>query len=83
VWLSRVRVTFAPDILRDEALLALCLLGLIVSVVPGVLDGWQAAANLTVEPSEVGPATPVPAWTLALVGTSLALGALCSLWSRR
>ena len=46
-------------------------------------DGWQAAANLTIEPATPGPTTPVPTWTLALVGTATALGAVYSLWSRR
>ena len=83
VWLTRVRPAFAPDVLRDEALLAICLLGLVVSMVPGVIDGWQAAGNLTIEPATTGPATPIPAWTLTLVGTATALGAMSSLWSRR
>jgi hypothetical protein len=82
-WLTRVRPAFAPDVLRDEALLAVCLLGLVVSIVPGVIDGWQAAANLTIETATPGPTTPVPTWTLALVGTATALGAVYSLWSRR
>jgi hypothetical protein len=83
VWLARLRPAFAPDVLRDEALLAVCLFGLIVAVVPGVIDGWQAAANLTIEPATPGPSTPIPAWTLALVGTATALGAAHALWSRR
>jgi hypothetical protein len=83
VWLARLRPAFAPDALRDEALLAACLLGLVVAVVPGVIDGWQAAANLTIEPATPGPSTPIPTWTLALVGTATALGAVYTLWSRR
>ena len=83
VWLTRLRPSFAPDPLRDEALLAITLLGLVVSVMPGVIDGWQAAATLTIEPATSGPVTPVPAWTLTLVGTATALGAVHALWSRR
>ena len=82
-WLARVRPSFAPDVVREEALLGLCLLGLVVAIVPGVTDGWQAAANLTMEPATPGPTTPVPTWTLALVGTATVLGAVYSLWSRR
>jgi len=82
-WLARERPSFAPDVIRDEALLGLCLLGLVVAIIPGVIDGWQAAANLTIEPTTPGPTTPVPMWTLALVGTATALGAVYSLWSRR
>jgi hypothetical protein len=83
VWFTRQRPAFAPDVLRDEALLAVSVLGLVVAVVPGVIDGWQAAATLTIEPALPGPSTPIPAWTLALVGTAMALGAAHSLWSRR
>jgi hypothetical protein len=83
VWLTRARPVFAPDVLRDEALLAVCLVGLVVAIVPGVIDGWQAAATLTIEPAAPAPTTPVPAWTLALVGMATALGAVYSLWSRR
>ncbi len=83
VWLTRLRPEFAPDVLRDDAFLAVSLLGLVVAVVPGVIDGWQAAANLTIEPVATGPVTPMPAWTLTLVATSTALGAVYSLWSRR
>jgi hypothetical protein len=83
MWLSRVHPAFAPDVLRDEALLALCVLGLVVATVPGVIDGWQAAATLTISPATPVPAMPVPLWTLAFVGTAMALGAAYSLWSRR
>jgi hypothetical protein len=83
VWLTRVHPSFAPDVIRDEALLGICLLGLVASVLPGVIDGWQAAANLTIEPANAGPVTPVPMWTLALVITATALGAMYALWSRR
>jgi hypothetical protein len=83
VWLTRVHPRFAPDALRDEALLLVCLLGLVVSIMPGVIDGWQAAANLTIEPATTGPVSPLPMWTVALVGTATALGAVYALWSRR
>jgi hypothetical protein len=83
VWLTRMRPAFAPDALRDEALLAVSLLGLVVAVMPGVMDGWQAAANLTIEPATQVETTPIPAWTLTLVGTATALGAVYSLWSGR
>ncbi len=83
VWLARTRPSFAPEVLREEALLGLCLFGLVVAIMPGVIDGWQAAANLTVEPATPGPSIPVPTWTLALVGTATALGAVYSVWSRR
>ena len=83
VWFARTRAAFAPDVLRDEALLAVCLLGLAVAIVPGVIDGWQAAANLTIESAAPAPSTPIPVWTLTLVATATALGAVYAVWSRR
>ena len=82
-WLTRARASFAPEVLREEALLGLCAFGLVVAIMPGVIDGWQAAATLTIEPATTGPTIPVPTWTLTLVGTAMALGAVYSLWSRR
>jgi len=82
-WLARARASFAPEVLREEALLGLCLFGLVIAIMPGVIDGWQAAANLTIEPATPGPTIPLPTWTLALAGTATALGAVYSLWSRR
>src|SRR5262245_13735874 len=83
VWLARTRPGFASDVVRDEALIAVILLGLVVAVMPGVLEGWQAASNLTVASTGAGDSTSIPMWTLTLVGTALALGAMYSLWSRR
>ena len=52
VWLARTRPVFSPETLREEALLIVCTLGLAVAVLPSVLDGWQAAANLNVQGGE-------------------------------
>jgi len=82
-WLARKRPQYAPDVLRDEALVVIVLLGLGVAVLPGLLDGWQAAANLTVASSEPESSVAIPAWTLTLVGSATALGAAYSLWGRR
>lgn len=83
IGLSRMRPAFAPDALRDEALLVVSVLGLVVAIAPGVIDGWQAAANLTIESATPDPVRPIPVWTLALVGAATLLGAMYSLWSRR
>lgn len=82
VWLSRTRPHFAPERVREEAWLGIGMLGLVVAVLPGVLDGWHAAANLAA-PTERTISMMVPAWTLTLLLTSTMLGALYSLWSRR
>jgi hypothetical protein len=81
-WLARTRPRFAPELLRDEGLLAIAVLGLGVAVMPAILDGWQAAGNLSVTP-ERQVSTGIPMWTLTIILMSASLGALYSFWSRR
>jgi hypothetical protein len=57
-------------------------LGLAVAVLPSVLDGWQAAANLNVRVENVAREA-IPSWALSVVATSTLLGAAYALWSRR
>lgn len=82
VWLARTRPAFAPDALREEALLIICTLGLGVAILPSVLDGWQAAGNLNMRVETVAQQA-IPMWVLSVVGTSTLLGAAYALWSRR
>jgi len=77
------RPEFAPPQLRDEALIIVTVCALAVAMLPGVMDGWQAAVNLSVQSSEQAAAAVVPAWTLAIGASALTLGALYSMWSRR
>jgi hypothetical protein len=77
-----MRPAFAPERLREEALLFVCTLGLVVAVLPSVADGWQAAANLNVRAENVATQA-IPAWTLSIVAMSMLLGAAYTLWSRR
>jgi hypothetical protein len=81
-WLAHTRPTFAPELLRDESMLIVSVVALGVAVLPGVLDGWQAATTLSAA-SERTPAAAVPTWTLGVLLTSSLLGACYSLWSRR
>jgi hypothetical protein len=81
-WLARTRPHFAPEALREEALLIVCTLGLGVAVLPSVLDGWQAAANLNARMENVTP-QGIPTWVLSVVATSTLLGAGYAVWSRR
>ena len=80
--LARTRPVFSPEALREEALLIVCTLGLGVAVLPSVLDGWQAAANLNVRMENVAQQA-IPAWVLSVVAASTLLGAAHALWSRR
>ncbi len=81
-WLARTRPAFSTEAIREEALLIVCTLGLAVAVLPSVLDGWQAAANLNARIENVAQQA-IPAWVLSVVGTSTLLGAAYALWSRR
>jgi hypothetical protein len=81
-WLARTRPAFAPELLRDEGLLAISVLGLGVAVMPAILDGWQAAGSLSVTPERQG-STGIPVWTLTIILMSASLGAVHSFWSRR
>jgi hypothetical protein len=82
MWLARTRPAFAPAAIRDEALLTIAVLGGGVAILPGVLDGWQAATNLAAA-SDRATAAAVPIWTIALLSSSAFLGAVYSFWSRR
>jgi hypothetical protein len=74
---------FVTPVMRDEALTGAILGGLVVAMLPGVLDGWRAAANLSVPGEAAASATMIPAWTLAIGAAALGGGAMYSLWSRR
>jgi hypothetical protein len=82
IWLARTKPSFAPEPLRDEAMLMIGLVGLTVAILPGVMDGWQAATNLAAATERVAAAS-VPMWTLFLLLTTSSCGAFYSLWSRR
>ena len=82
VWLARTRPRFSPETLREEALMIVGTLGLGVAVLPSVLDGWQAAANMNVQMENV-VRQAIPVWVLSVVATSTLLGAAYAVWSRR
>ena len=82
IWLARTKSSFAPESLRDEAMLIIGLIGLGVAILPGVMDGWQAATNLSAATERV-PTASLPMWTLLLVLTTSSCGAVYSVWSRR
>jgi hypothetical protein len=83
LYLSRSHPGFATDEVKDEGLLAIGLLGLGVSVTPGILDGWNAATNLSGASERTAEPVALPVWTLALILTASSFGAIYSLWSRR
>jgi hypothetical protein len=81
VWLARSRPAFAPPVLQDDALLGVLAMGVVLAVLPGVLDGWQSALALNVSAAEGG--SSLPPWLLAAVTGALLMGAFHSVWSRR
>jgi hypothetical protein len=82
VWLSQARPAFAPPVLQDDALLGVLALGLVLAVLPGILEGWQSAVTLNVGGANSDRAG-LPAWLVFMVVGSLAMGAAHSVWSRR
>jgi hypothetical protein len=81
VWLARSRPGFAPPVLQDDALLGVLAMGVGLAVLPGVLDGWQAALALNI--GAAGGGGSLPPWLVAAVMFALLMGALHSVWSRR
>ncbi len=81
-WLTNHRPTFAPTVLREEALLILLIAGVVVGMAPTVAQGWQSAVALNMTTDTGAPGPLVPVWTLSFVGASVALGGLWSMWRR-
>jgi hypothetical protein len=81
-WLSRTRPAFAPEVIREDALLALAVIGVGAAVLPAIVEGWQTATSLTAATTHRVDLA-IPAWTLVLVVASTALGVLSAVWSRR
>lgn len=79
--LARRRPAFAPLLLREEAMLTILILALVVGMAPTVSQGWRSALALNVT-GKSGPSALVPIWMMSLVGASMALGGLWSLWRR-
>jgi hypothetical protein len=73
---------FAPEALREEAMLAMLFMGLAVAVIPEVSAGWQSALALNREDS-ASTNRILANWVLVLSGASIVLGGLYSLLRRR
>jgi hypothetical protein len=73
---------FASDQILDEALIMAAVLGAGVAVLPGIVDGWQAAGNLTAQ-AERTAQQALPVWTLVTGALSLVAGVAYGVWSRR
>lgn len=72
------RPDFAPAGIREEALLVVGGLGLIVAVGPQLVAGWSSAAALNATPGAIKAPGP-EAWVLLVVVGALALGGALAL----
>jgi len=81
-FLSQRRPDFAPILVREEALLGLGVLALVVAMAPAISRGWQSALALNVTDGSAAT-PPLPVWMMSFVAGSVALGGAWSWWRRR
>ncbi len=81
-WMARTRREFAPSVLREEALLAIGGLGLVVAMGPDIAAGWQAAGVINLEPGS-GRQGVFELWLVVTTGAAALGGGAHALWSRR
>jgi hypothetical protein len=75
------RPKFAPAAIRDDGLILIAAMGLLLAVAPGLAEGWRSAVTLNV--GERGASSQaVPVWVLVMGGASLGLGGAYSVWRR-
>ena len=80
--LMRRRSDFAPPLLRQDALLVVLALAVVVAMAPGIVAGWQSAALLNIRQMEAA-SPPLPSWTLLVSLGAATLGGLYTVWTRR
>ena len=81
-YLAARRKGFAPQALREEAMLAMVALGLAVAIIPEITSGWQSALVLNREQGNSSNQI-IANWVLVLSAVSVVLGGLYSLLRRR
>ena len=81
-WLASRRDSFAPRNLREEAMLLMIALGILVAVIPEVSEGWRSAMTLNRD-SDVASTPVIASWALVFGTTSALLGGVYSLLRRR
>ena len=72
---------FAPQALREDALLTIGLMGLVVAAVPAVSTGWRSAVAMNLEPGGWGR-PDMGLWMTLGLGAVVSLGGLHTLWRR-
>lgn len=80
--LVRRREDFAPDALRDEALMIVTAAGLILAAAPTIMQGFETAVALKAAP--LGAQTPAATpWALVLAGVCALGGCVLAIWRHR
>ena len=79
--LTARRSNFAPQLLREDATLAVFLLAVMVGVAPTVSEGWRSAHVLNATDSTAASVF-LPTWMMSFVGAATVLGGVWSLWRR-
>jgi hypothetical protein len=82
VALTTRRPAFAPSVLREEALLLVGGLGLVVALGAQLAAGWRSAVALAAQPLS-GAQSAGEGWLAAFVLACVVLGGLYSVWKRR
>jgi hypothetical protein len=77
-WLAARRPGFAPRAVLEDASLFLAAFGLIVAVVPSLVEGWRSAVALNVQATAAagGDRLTLPGWTVAITISALLAGGL-------
>jgi hypothetical protein len=83
-YLAQRSTEFAPEALREEAMVAVIALGLAVAIIPEVTAGWQSALALNREGGNSSNQNQIIAnWVLVLSAASVVLGGLYGVFRRR
>ena len=81
-WFTAQHPEFAPTVLREEALLAICGLGIVVATGPTISAGWGSAGVMNLDPAG-GVRQALGLWVFVPGGASIVLGGWHSLRRRR
>jgi hypothetical protein len=73
---------FAPPAVRDEALVIVAALAVVVAVIDPIADGWRSAVALTASPLAADSERNAT-WALGVALAALAAGGLYGAWRRR
>jgi hypothetical protein len=76
--LASERPDFAPLPMREEAMLVLATLGLLLAIAPALVQGWQSALALNIA-EKGGSDRAFPLWVIALGAGSALVGAFSAI----